>query len=64
MDIGSLAASVSTDTTSAVQGAAQLMVLKKAMSMQAKSAVQLIQAIPQPQPAEPGQPGAQINTYA
>jgi len=64
MDIGSLAASVSTDALATVQGVAQVAVLKKAMQMQAQSAAQLVEALPQPQPVSPGQPGAIVNTYA
>jgi hypothetical protein len=64
MDIGSLAASVSTDALATVQGVAQVAVLKKAMQMQAQSAAQLVEALPQPQPVAPGQPGAIVNTYA
>jgi hypothetical protein len=64
MDIGSMVASVSTGDLASVQGQAQVAVLKKAMQIQAQSAAQLVQALPQPQPVSPGQPGALVNTYA
>ncbi len=47
-----------------VQGAASLMVLKRAMQAQASSAVQLIEALPQPPLATSGSLGTQVNTYA
>lgn len=64
MDTSAIAASVSNQTLGSVQGAAQLAVLKKSMEMDGNSAVQLIQALPQPTPVQPGQPGAVVNTYA
>jgi hypothetical protein len=47
-----------------VQGAASVMVLKRALQAQASSAVQLIQALPQPALASSGSLGTQVNTYA
>ena len=47
-----------------VQGAASISVLKKAIDMQASSAVQLIEALPQPPLATSGTVGTQVNTYA
>ena len=45
-------------------GAASLLVLKKALNLQASSAAQLIQALPQPALAAAGSVGTQVNTYA
>ncbi len=64
MDIGAIATVVSTDSLAQVQGQAQVLVLKKALDIQAESAIQLIQAVPQSLPVQPGQPGALINTHA
>jgi hypothetical protein len=47
-----------------VAGAASLLVSKKALNMQASSAAQLIQALPQPVLAASGSLGTQVNTYA
>jgi len=47
-----------------VQGAASVSVLKKALNAQASSALQLIQALPQPALATSGSVGTQLNTYA
>ena len=46
-----------------VEGAASLLVLKKALNLQAASAAQLIQALPQPALAASGSLGTQVNTY-
>jgi hypothetical protein len=46
-----------------VAGAASLLVLKKALNMQASSAAQLIQALPQPALATSGSLGTQVNTF-
>ncbi len=47
-----------------VQGAAAMSVLKKALDMQASSAAQLIQALPQPVLATLGSVGTQLNAFA
>ena len=47
-----------------VQGAASISVLKKALDVQASSALQLIQALPQATLASSGSLGTQVNTYA
>ena len=47
-----------------VQGAAAISVLKQALNMQASSALQLIQALPQAQLASSGNLGTQVNTFA
>ena len=67
MDITSLAASPATMT--AAQGspeeAAQVLMLRKAMDVQASSASALIQALPQPAAlATSGSLGRNVNTYA
>jgi hypothetical protein len=56
-------------TTTAVQGSpaeeAQVLMLKKAMDVQASSASALIQALPQPAAlATSGSLGRRVNTYA
>jgi hypothetical protein len=67
--ITALSASAVGDASSAtpgtVQGAAAMMVLRKTMDMQAASAVQLIQALPQPPAlATSGSVGTQLNVVA
>lgn len=47
-----------------VKGSASLMVLDKAMDIQAASAAQLIAALPQPALATSGHLGTRVNTYA
>lgn len=47
-----------------VSGAASLLVLKKALNLQASSAAQLIQALPQPALATSGSVGTRVNTFA
>ena len=47
-----------------VQGVASVLVLKKALDMQAASAAQLIQALPQPALATSGTVGTRVNAYA
>jgi len=41
-----------------------MLVLKKALDMQASSAASLLQALPQPPLAPQGQVGSKLNTYA
>ncbi|MBL0090638.1 MAG: putative motility protein [Ideonella sp.] len=47
-----------------VQGAAAMSVLKQALNLQAASALQLIQALPQAQLATSGQLGTRLDAYA
>lgn len=47
-----------------VQGVAAMSVLKKAIDMQASSAAQLIQALPQPALAPSGSVGTRLNAFA
>ena len=61
---GISAASASASDPSTVQGAASVAVLKKAMDLQASSAAQLIQALPQPALANSGSVGTKVNTFA
>ena len=55
--------SPTTELSNTVQGQVQVAMLKKAIDLEASQAAQLIQALPQPPKAEPGQPGAVVNTY-
>ena len=54
--------------TAAAQGATSddvnMLVLKKAMNIQASSAMALLQALPQPPLATQGSVGTKVNTYA
>ena len=54
--------------TAAAQGATSddvnMLVLKKAMNIQASSAMTLLQALPQPPLATQGSVGTKVNTYA
>lgn len=61
---GASLANASAADPGTVQGVAALSVLKKAMNLQASSAAQLIQALPQPPLATTGAVGTQVNTYA
>lgn len=51
-------------TPGSVQGAASVLVLKKALDMQASSATQLIASLPQPALASSGTIGTKVNTFA
>lgn len=59
-------AGVASATAQASSGdAAQILVLKKALKLQASSAAALIQALPQPQPlATSGSLGRNVDTFA
>jgi hypothetical protein len=61
---GTTVANASAADLSTVQGAAAVAVLRKALNLQASSAAQLIQALPQPALAASGVVGTQLNTYA
>lgn len=54
----------SSSTPGSVQGAASVLVLKKALDMQAASATRLIESLPQPALASSGTLGTKLNTYA
>ena len=64
METAALAANVSNEAMGTVKGAAQLAVLKKSMELEGQAALQLVQALPQAAPVQPGQPGGVVNTYA
>ena len=57
-------ANVSSADLGTVQGQAAVSVLKKALDLQASSAAQLIESLPQPALATSGPLGTQVNTYA
>lgn len=63
MDVSSVR-SPSTEQLGTVQGQAQVAMLKKQMDMQEQQMAQLLQSVPQPPAAQPGQPGSIINTFA
>ena len=65
MDLVSNAvAAVSSADLGTVQGSASVLVMKKAVDLQAASAVALIQALPQPALATSGSVGTRIDAYA
>jgi len=64
MDVSSVAAAVSANSAAQLQSQVSVSVLKKAIDMQESSAMQLLQAIPQPAPAPVGTSGGVIDTWA
>lgn len=62
--VSSATAQASLADPGSVQGAAAVSVLKKALDLQAASAVQLIESLPQPPLASSGSVGTRVNTYA
>ena len=65
MDISSVAATVSAQAASNVQQQASLLVLKKAMDIQADTAMQLVQALPPVvSSGSYGAVGGTVNTFA
>lgn len=62
--IGAAVSGASAATPGSVQGAASVLVLKKALDLQAASATQLIEALPQPALASSGTLGTRVNTFA
>ena len=65
MDVSSIAAAASANATAEVQAEASVRVLKKAMDIQAESAMQLLQAIPKPPAAPVGSAaGGVVDTWA
>jgi len=64
MDVSSIAAAASANAAAQLQTQVSVSVLKKAMDIQESSAMQLLQAIPQPTPAPIGTSGGVIDTWA
>ena len=65
MDVASIAAAASSNAMAEVQHEAAVSVLKKTMDIQEQSAMQLLQAIPQPPaPVGSGTSGGYIDTWA
>ena len=60
----STVAAASDAASGTVEGAVAMSVLKTALDLQASSAAQLIQALPQPALATSGLVGTQVNTFA
>ena len=61
---GSATSAASSADLGTVQGTAAMSVLKKALNLQASTAAQLIEALPQPALATSGAIGTQVNRYA
>ena len=64
MDIGSIGSASSALSHAKTGDAVAIAVLKKAIDIQAQSALQLIQAIPQPTAGGSPSLGANVNTFA
>lgn len=65
MDVSAIASAASANAMAEVQQEAAISVLKKIMDIQEQSAMQLLQAIPQPPaPASVGTAGGYIDTWA
>lgn len=65
MDVASIAAAASSNAMAEVQHEAAVSVLRKTMDIQEQSAMQLLQAIPQPPaPVSAGTAGGYIDTWA
>ena len=64
MDVASIAAAASSNALAEVQHEAAVSVLKKTMDIQEQSALQLLQAIPQPPAPSGGTAGGYIDTWA
>ena len=64
MDTASIAAAISANAMADVQHEASISVLKKAMDIEQQSAMQLLQAIPQPPAPSVGTAGGYIDTWA
>ena len=64
MDTASIAALASNISQAKVEGAVQLAVLKKAMDIEAQSAMQLVQATVQAMPNNPPNLGNQVDVFA
>lgn len=65
MDVSSIAAAASANSMAQVQQQASVSVLKKALDIQEQSALQLLEALPEPVAAPVGSAtGGVIDTYA
>ena len=64
MDVASIAAAASSNALTEVQHETAVSVLKKTMDIQEQSAMQLLQAIPQPPAPSVGTAGGYIDTWA
>ena len=65
MNVSSIAAAASANASAEVQAEVSVRVLKKAMDIQAESAIQLLQAIPAPPAAAVGSTsGGVVDTWA
>ena len=64
MDIGSFASTSSAVSQAQTGDAVAVSVLKKAIDLQAQTALQLIQSIPQPAASGPAHLGQGVNTFA
>ena len=60
-NVGNVSAALSQAGTG---DAVAITVLKKSLDIQAQSALQLIQALPQPAPSNPPNLGNRVNTYS
>ena len=63
MDVASIAAAASSNAMAEVQHEAAISVLRKTMDIQQQSAMQLLQAIPQPPAPATGTAGGYIDTW-
>jgi uncharacterized protein (DUF1778 family) len=64
MNISSVSQATSAASQAATGEAAAVMVLKKALELQSQSALQLIDALPQPAANNPPNLGNSLNTFA
>ena len=64
MDVSAAASAASASSLATVQGQASMLVLTKAMELQAANALQLLQGLPQATPTPGAALGGTINTYA
>ncbi len=64
MDVSAIASAASANAMAEVQQEAAVSVLKKTMDIQEQSAMQLLQAIPQPAAPSVGTAGGYIDTWA
>jgi hypothetical protein len=64
MDVSSIAAAASSNAMSQVQQQVSVSVLRKALDAQEQSAMQLLQAIPQPAASPTGTAGGIVDTWA
>jgi hypothetical protein len=64
MDIISIAAASTSNSASRLRTAVEMNVLKKAIDIQADGALALVQALPAPPAAAPGEAGGVVDTWA